>query len=69
MLFAVTHAVETVDLAVDRVGDHAANEKTLVESDQAVDLVVGVGLVLTGMVAFFLVKVVIVGRWLKFRTG
>ena len=52
--FAVAHAVEAVNLGVDRVGDHAAHKKPLVEADQAVDLVVGVGLVLAGVVALFL---------------
>jgi len=39
-----------VHLRVDRVGDHVAHEKSLIEADQPVHLVVGVGLVLAGVV-------------------
>jgi len=52
VLLAVAYTVKTIDLGVDRVGDHAAHKKTLIEADQAVDLVVGVGLVLACVVLF-----------------
>jgi len=42
------------------LGNHAAHEKSFVETDQPVDLVVGVGLVLAGIVALFLEEAVVV---------
>jgi len=60
VFFTVAHPVEAIHLGIDRIGDLVAPKKPLVEADQAVDLVVGVGLVLAGLVLFGFGEAVVV---------
>lgn len=49
-----------MNLRVNRIGDHTTHEMPLVEADQAVDVVVSVGLALANVVAHCPVKAVVV---------
>jgi len=60
VFFTVAHPVEAIHLGIARIGDLVAHKKPLIEAHQPVDLVVGVGLVLTGIVALLLEEAVVV---------